>query len=262
MRYVTITTDFGSPSASMKGVIWSRAPQAQIADLTWEIPPQDVYQAALHLDRHVFFYPSHSVHVVVVDPGVGTERRPIAALIKDQYFVVPDNGVLTRIFDRAQTEGWPVEVVHTNRPRYWMPEISDIFHGRDIFAPVGGHLAAGVELKELGEVIDDPVRIEIPYARKTDQGVEGEISIIYDYFGNIITNITREDLQGMNLDEVEVTLCGKTISGMVRTFGERPEGSLAALFDECGYLYVAVTNGSAAARLDPEVGDPVLVTPR
>lgn len=261
MRHLTITTDFGGPSASMKGVIWSIAPETKINDLTWEIPPQDVYQAALMLDRHVFFYPPGSVHVVVVDPGVGTERRPIAARIKDQLFVVPDNGVLTKIFDRAQTEGWDVEVVHTNRPRYWMPEVSDIFHGRDIFAPVGGHLAAGVVLRELGEVISDPVRIEIPYPRKTDRGVEGQISMVYDYFGNIITNITREDLQDMNLDEVEVTLCGTTISGLVRTFGERPVGSLAALFDECGYLYVAVTNGSAADRLGPEVGDPVLVAP-
>lgn len=260
MRHLTITTDFGGPSAAMKGVIWSIAPEAKINDLSWEIPPQDVYQAALHLDRHVFFYPPESIHVVVVDPGVGTERRPIAARIKDQYFVVPDNGVLTRIFDRAASEEWAVEIVHTNRPRYWMPEVSDIFHGRDIFAPVGGHLAAGVELQELGEVVDDPVRIEIPYARKTDRGVQGEISMVYDYFGNIITNITREDLKG--LDDVDVTLCGTTIPGLVRTFGERPEGSLVALFDECGYLYVAVTNGSAADRLHPEVGDPVLVTPR
>lgn len=257
MRHVTITTDFGSPSGAMKGVIWSIAPEAMIADLTWEISPQNVLETALFLDRQVFFYPPGTVHVVVVDPGVGTERRPLAARVGEQYFVVPDNGVLSLILERAREEDWPVELVHTSKPRYWMPEVSDIFHGRDIFAPVGAHLAAGVPLAELGETIDDPILIDIPRPEISDQGVVGEITMIYEYFGNIITNITREDLAPF--EEVEVSLCDTIIPGLVRTFGEKKPGTLVALYDECDYLYVAVVNGSAAEQLDPEVGDRVEV---
>lgn len=260
MPHVTLTTDFGGPSAAMKGVIWSIAPEAQIADLAWDIEPQNVLQAALELDRQVFYFPEDSVHIVVVDPGVGTERRPIAARIGPQLFVGPDNGVLSKLFQRGESEGWDIEIVHTNDPRFWMPVVSDIFHGRDIFAPVGAHLAAGVPLRDLGPRIGDPVRIEIPMPQVDDLQVVGEITMIYRHFGNIITNIRRKDIA--HLGEVSVILCGTTISGLVRTFGERPPGTLVALFDECDYLYVAVVNGNAAARLTPTVGDRVLVRPR
>jgi S-adenosylmethionine hydrolase len=260
MRHITITTDFGLPSGVLRGVIWKIAPEAQIADLTWEITPQNVLEAALEIDRQVFFFPENSVHIVVVDPGVGTARRPIAARIGPQYFVAPDNGVLSMLLLRAEKQNWPVEIVHANKPEYWMPRVSDIFHGRDIFSPVGAHLAAGVPLQALGTPIDDPVRIEIPMPKTTAEGVEGQITLIYQYFGNLITNIQREDIA--HLGEVDVTLCGTTIEGMVRTFGERPPGTLVALFDECDYLYVAEVNGNAAERLLPKVGDKVVVMPK
>ncbi len=260
MGYVTITTDFGGPSGAMKGVIWKIAPDAKIADLTWNITPQNVLESAIELDRQVFFYPDDSVHIIVVDPGVGTDRRPIAAKIGSQYFVAPDNGVLSMLLLRAERENWPVEIVHTNKPEYWMPRVSDIFHGRDIFSPVAAHLVTGVPLQELGSPIDDPVRIDIPMPEKTDQGVEGQITFVYEYFGNIITNIMRQDIA--HLGEVDVTLCGTTIEGMVRTFGERSPGTLVALFDECDYSYIAGVNGNAAERLPPTVGDKVEVNPR
>ncbi len=260
MRHVTITTDFGGPSGAMKGVIWRIAPDAKITDLTWEITPQDIFETAIFLDRQVFFFPDNSVHIVVVDPGVGTARRPIAARIGPQFFVAPDNGVLSMILLRAERENWPVEIVHTNKPEFWMPKVSDIFHGRDVFSPVGAHLAAGVTLQALGSLIDDPVRIDIPVPKVTDTGVEGQITFVYEYYGNIITNILREDID--DLGEVDVTLCGTTIEGLLRTFGERPPGRLVALFDECDYLYVAVVNGNAAERLQPKVGDKVVVNPQ
>jgi S-adenosylmethionine hydrolase len=260
MRHVTITTDFGSPSGAMKGVIWSIAPDAHIADLTWEIKPQDVLEAAIFLDRQVFFYPDDTVHIIVVDPGVGTARRPIAARIGKHYFVAPDNGVLSMLFLRAEREMWPIEVVHTDRSEFWMPKVSDIFHGRDIFAPVGAHLAAGIPLRELGSTAEDLVRLPIPIPKRVDGGVEGQITFIYTYFGNIITNITREDVE--DLGDVNVILCGTTIEGMVRTFGERDPGTLIALFDECDYLYVAVVNGNAAERLRPAIGNTVVVKTR
>jgi S-adenosylmethionine hydrolase len=244
----------------MRGVVWKIAPDARIADLTWEITPQNVLEASLELDRQVFFFPDDSVHIIVVDPGVGTTRRPLAAKIGSQYFVAPDNGVLSMLLERAEREQWPIEIVHTDKPEYWLPKVSDIFHGRDIFSPVGAHLAAGVPLELLGGPIDDPVRIDIPFPQVTDEGVEGQITTIYTYFGNIITNIQRQDIA--HLGDVDVTLCGTTIRGVVRTFGDRPPGTLVALFDECDYLYVAVVNGNAAERIHPKAGDKVVVRPR
>lgn len=260
MRFVTITTDFGVPSGSMKGVIWSISPGSQIADISWSVRPQNVYEAALILDRQVHFFPRETVHVIVVDPGVGTHRRPIAAQLGDQFYVAPDNGVLTPMLERAERDGKTVKIVHTDNSEYWLDDVSNIFHGRDIFAPVGGHLAAGVTLDRLGPEIKDVVRLDLPRPREKDGGMVGQIADIYEHFGNIITNIHRKDME--HLGDVDVTLCGTTIGGLVKTFGERPVGSLVALFDECGYLYVAVTNGNAAERLGAKVGDVVEVKPR
>jgi len=260
MGIVTITTDFGVPSPSMKGVIWGIAPDAHVTDASWSIKPQNLVEAALLLDRVVHYFPAGTVHVVVVDPGVGTPRRPIAARIGDQYYVAPDNGVLTPMFIRAEKEGAPVKVVHTDNPEYWQPVISNIFHGRDIFAPVGGHLAAGVPLEKLGPEIHDAVRLDLPQPVKRSDGLDGQIAAIYEHFGNIITNVHRSDME--HLGDVDVTLCGTTIEGLVRTFGERPVGSLVALYDECDYLYVAVTNGNAAERLGASVGDKVEIRSR
>ncbi|MBN1265939.1 MAG: SAM-dependent chlorinase/fluorinase [Anaerolineales bacterium] len=260
MRFVTITTDFGMPSGSMKGVIWGISPGSQITDISWSIRPQNVYEAAMILDRQVYYFPKETVHVIVVDPGVGTHRRPIAARIGDYFYVAPDNGVLTPMLERAEREEKTVKIVHTDNPKYWLPEVSNIFHGRDIFAPVGGHIASGVKLDKLGPVITDAVRLDLPRPEAFDGGMTGQISDIYEHFGNIITNIHKSDME--HLGDVDVTLCGTTIEGMVRTFGERPEGSLVALFDECGYLYVAVTNGNAAKRLGASQGDKVVIKSR
>lgn len=260
MEHISITTDFGAPSGAMKGVIWSIAPQVQIADLTWDIRPQDLAETAWFLDRQVWFFPAGSVHIVVVDPGVGSQRRPLAARIGEQFLVAPDNGVLSLLLLRAERSQWPIEIVHTEDASYWQPQVSEIFHGRDIFAPVGAHLANGVQLAELGTPLDDPVRLQLPFPIQTANGVEGEITMIYEHFGNLITNIQRADLAG--LGEVDVSLCGTTIEGMSATFSERPVGSLVAVFDECDYLYIAEVEGNAARRLSPSVGTPVSVTPR
>ena len=134
----------------MKGVIWRIAPSVQIADLSHTIRPQDVRQAALILARQVYYFPENTIHVAVVDPGVGTARRPIAAQIGPQRFVGPDNGIFTPMFQQAEQLRWPVRIVHTHRTAYWLPKVSDIFHGRDVFAPVAAHWAAGVPLDALG----------------------------------------------------------------------------------------------------------------
>jgi S-adenosyl-L-methionine hydrolase (adenosine-forming) len=261
VSFISLMTDFGTRDGNvgvMKGVIWGIAPQAQIADLTHEISPQNIRQAAYRLSQ-TFYFPENSIHVVVVDPGVGTSRRPIAAQIGLQRFVGPDNGVLSAVIERAEREQWPVRFVHLNKPEYWLPKVSDVFHGRDIFSPVAAHLAAGVPLEDLGMLIDDPVRIPLPRPQRTETGIAGEV-IHIDYFGNVISNIHHDHL--VPLSDVKVTLNGIIIEGMVRTFGERQPGDLIALYTSIDYLMVSVVNGNAAEQIKARIGDKIEVTPR
>ena len=255
MPYITLTTDFGGSPGVMKGVIWRIAPDVQIADLSHTIRPQDVRQAALTLERQVYYFPDDTIHVAVVDPGVGTARRPLAAQIGTQRFVGPDNGLFTPMFKRAKRLGWPMHIVHTHQTAYWLPQVSDIFHGRDVFAPVAAHWAAGVSIDALGDVIDDPIRLDLPRPQRTPQGLNGEVTLIFQHFGNMITNLHRDDLE--DWDGVIVRLCGVEIDGLVRTFGEREPGTLIALFGSSGHLMISVVNGRATDRLNPSIGDAV-----
>lgn len=259
MTIISMLTDFGTGDGNvgvMKGVIWGIAPQALIADLSHEIEPQNVAQAAYLLDRHAPYFRPGSIHVVVVDPGVGTQRRPIAARLGPQRFVGPDNGVVTRLLERAEAQGWEIELVHLDRLEYWLPEVSHVFHGRDIFSPVAAHLARGVELPRLGTAIGDPVRIRVPGAAPQDGTIVGEVTHI-DHFGNVATSIRHEHLQGSRAAVVRVA--GREIPGLVRTFGRRAPGELVALYGSTGDLILAVVNGSAARELGVRVGDPVQV---
>ena len=259
MSIITLTTDFGIKDGNvgvMKGVIWGIAPDAQIADISHTISPQNIREGALILARSVPYYPSGSIHIAVVDPGVGTQRRPIAARLGAQRFVGPDNGLITLLLERAERELWPVEIVHLDKPQYWLPEVSHVFHGRDIFAPAAGYLAAGVSLEMLGSPIDDPVRLQLPEPERTESGLRGEV-IHIDHFGNISTNIRYEHL-GVGLNAI-VRLGGIEVHGLVKTFGERPSGEWVALYGSTGNLLVAVVNGSASQRLNTKIGDEVEV---
>lgn len=257
VHYITLTTDFGGSPGVMKGVIWRIAPRVQIADLSHSIRPHDVRQAALLLARQVEYFPENTIHVAVVDPGVGTARRPIAAQIGQQRVVGPDNGIFTPLFERAAQAGWPVRIVHTNRTVYWLPQVSAIFHGRDVFAPVAAHWAAGTPLEALGDIIEDPVQLALPRPQVTVRGVIGEVSLIFPHFGNLITNIHQEDLEDWS--QVMVRLGGVEIEGLVRTFGDRPPGALIALFGSSGHLMLAVVNGRATDYLRVSIGDRVEV---
>lgn len=272
LSFITLITDFGLKDGNvgvMKGVIWGITPGIPIADISHHIAPQNIQEAALILLRSAPYFPAGTVHVVVVDPGVGTERRPVAASIGSQFFVGPDNGVLTMWLERSEEEDLPVQFVHLNRPEYWLPEVSHVFHGRDIFAPVAAHLAGGTLLTALGSPMQDPVRLKLPQPVRTAHGLSGEV-IHIDHFGNISTNIRREHLQseqsaseqrsvgkiGTPGDPI-LQLGGVEIHGLVQTFGERPAGELVALFGSTGNLIVSVVNGSAVQRLGVQVGDRV-----
>jgi S-adenosylmethionine hydrolase len=257
-------TDFGIKDGNvgvMKGVIWGICPTAQISDLSHMIQAQNIREAAYIFARSVPYFPKGSIHVVVVDPGVGTNRRPMAGRIGDWFYVGPDNGTITGLFERAEQSGWATDFVDLNRSNYWLQHISYTFHGRDIFSPVAAHLANGVSLSELGTPFDDPVCLQLPKPEKTKEGWRGEVTHI-DHFGNIGTNIRVEHLgDAMERKEtILVRLNGIEINGMVNTFGERPVGEVIALIGSTGNLAIAIVNGNAAEKLGVKHGNEILVT--
>ena len=260
MTIITLMTDFGLKDGNvgvMKGIIAGITPQAQIIDLSHLISPQNAPEAALILLRSAPYFPAGTIHTVVVDPGVGTKRRPMVARLGDQYFVGPDNGIITMLLDRLEAQGQSWAGYDLDRPQYWLSQVSHVFHGRDIFAPAAAHLAAGVTLEELGTPFSDPVRLPLPQPERSPTGWRGEV-IHIDHFGNVASNIRIENMQ--KDEKATVSLCGVDIQGMVDTFGERPDGALVALFGSTGNLIVSVVNGDAAQRLSVKIGDEVKVT--
>lgn len=253
-------TDFGIKDGNvgvMKGVIWGICPEAHIADLSHMVGPQNIAEAALILFRSAPYFPRNTIHVVVVDPGVGTARRPMAAKIGDQFYVGPDNGTITMLLERAEQQKQPSEFVELTDPTYRLPAVSHVFHGRDIFAPAAGHLASGVPLGKLGPGFNDPVRLNLPKPVRTASGWKGEV-IHIDHFGNVASNIRIEQMQSDLSDKgrIRVRLAGAEVKGLVDTFGERSVGDLVALFGSTGNLIVSVVNGNAAERLGVKTGDP------
>jgi len=264
MTIVTLMTDFGLKDGNvgvMKGVILGIAPHTQVVDLSHLIMPQNVREAALILARSAPYFPPETIHTAVVDPGVGTTRRPIAARLGTQRFVGPDNGVVTSLLEYAEKQGWPLEFVHLDKPQFWLPEVSNVFHGRDIFSPVAAHLANGETLQAVGTPITDPVRLALPKPHRTPTGLRGEV-IHIDHFGNVASNIRVEHLaEWLSAPEkLTVHLCGAEIHGLVKTFGDRAPGELVALLGSTGNLIVSVVNGSAAERLKAKIAEPFTVT--
>jgi S-adenosylmethionine hydrolase len=259
MTIITLLTDFGYRDGYpgvMKGVIWKIAPEVQIADISHAIKAQDIFQGAQVLARTAPYFPTGTIHVVVVDPGVGTSRRGIAARLGPQYFVGPDNGLLSMVLEKAIEDKEPIEFVHLDQPQYWLPKVSKVFHGRDVFAPVSAYLAEGIPLNALGTPITDPIRLEIPQPIRTPQGWIGQV-IHIDHFGNLATNLHAFPFT--QAKEVIIRIKGEKIVGLVSTFGERTPGTLVALFDSSGTLAISVVNGNAAQFLQASVGDKIEV---
>lgn len=259
MTVLSITTDFGNKNGftgTMKGVIYGIAPEVKIVDITHEIPAQDIRTGSIALWRAVPYFPAGSVHVAVVDPGVGTARRAIAAKLGDQFFVMPDNGLITPMLENAEAANQEIIIVHLDKPEYWLETVYTTFHGRDIFAPVGAHLAAGVPVTELGTVIHDPVRTPLPKPRKTAQGYSANILVI-DIFGNCTTNLRVTQIP----DHAKATLkiAGQNIHGIVPSYGHRAIGDLVAVTDSEGFVEIAIVNGNAAKTFGIRLDDPVEV---
>jgi len=256
---LTLTTDFGNKDGfvgTLKGVIWGICPAAQIADISHEIPPQNVLAGAFTLWRACAFFPEGTIHLAVVDPGVGTARRPLAVRLGGVTFVGPDNGLFTPMLEDAEKNGWPVEIVHLTNAKYFLSSVSLTFHGRDIFAPIAAHLANGVQLEDLGPVITDPVRLTLPKPQKTADGWRAHVTVV-DVFGNCAT-----DLPALALTDgqrVTFHLRGREVRGLVASYGHKQPGELVALLDSENFVEIAVVNGSAAKTLGAQVGDVVEV---
>lgn len=243
---ITLTTDFGTRDpyvAAMKGVIAGISPSSSVRDLSHEIDAQDVLEGALFLAGAVPYFPEGTIHVVVVDPGVGTERRPIAAKVRGQIIICPDNGLLTLLAESGGLEA----VRCISNPAVTRKEISYTFHGRDVFAPAAAHLAEGVEFDRLGESWDQPAYLEIPRARIREDGSLAGGIIHIDRFGNAITNIHCAMLAGFHQGAVEAG--DVTIQGLSSTYGDGRSHEPLALVGSSGYLEIAVNRGSAAKAL-------------
>ncbi len=248
---VTLLTDFGLSDAYvgvMKGVMLGICPSLQCVDLTHDIPAQNVALARFQLQNAMPYFPAHTVHLAVVDPGVGTQRRAIAAQLPTGFLVGPDNGLFTNILDQS----WPVTVVELTQSRYWRtPQPSSTFHGRDIFAPAAAHLASGVPLSDLGKplaVADLHPLIGSDWSPTTGWGAIQAI----DRFGNLITNIPGAAVQSSWV----VCYRDQTIrSGL--TYSDSPLGSVIALVGSHGWVEIAVNGGNAQATLQAQLGDPI-----
>ncbi len=265
---ITLLTDFGltdSYVGAMKGVILGINPDTQLVDLTHQVSPQDVLQGAFLLGQAWSFFPAGTIHVTVVDPGVGTERRALLVRGKDHWLLAPDNGLLTFALppeqtDRAVFQPYSADVpggfhayVLTNQ-RYWRQPVSATFHGRDIFAPVAAHLSLGVAPEELGEPVDTLTRLAVPVPQWQGDTLQAHVLHV-DRFGNVVTTVPAEALAGVT--DIEAELNGTRVRGLVSTYAQG-EG-LAVLIGSHGYLEVALTNGSAADMLGARVGDELLV---
>jgi S-adenosylmethionine hydrolase len=256
---ITLTTDFGAQDAfvgTMKGVIWSICPGARIADLSHGVPPQDIRAGAQVLGRAAPYFPAGTVHVAVVDPGVGTARRPIALRLGSQYCVGPDNGIFTPLLLDSVERGGTAEFVALDNPAFWLPNVSHTFHGRDIFAPVGAHLANGVSLAELGTHISDLVWLPMPRPQRNGQGWVAHVTMI-DRFGNLTLDLRAYQLPPDS--RVLFRINGAEIQGMVDSYGQRSPGEVIALVDSADFVEIATVNGSAADDLKASVGDVVEV---
>jgi S-adenosylmethionine hydrolase len=257
LRVITLTTDFGLKdgyAGVVKGVIWKIAPGVQIADISHQISPQDVIEGALTLGRAAAYFPESTIHVGVVDPGVGTGRRAIAARLGSQYFVGPDNGLFTVLLEQAERKNETVDVIHLNQPQFWLPSISNVFHGRDIFAPCAAHLAQGVTLESMGTPIQDPQRLDLPIPQRLAGGWRGQV-ISIDHFGNLSTNLEKDLL--VSLETVRIRYKNWTIAGLMRTFGDGKPGQFVAIIDSSDHLSLNVVNGNAAEQFQARVGDEV-----
>src|SRR5271165_116319 len=258
-RVVTFTTDFGLQDpfvGIMHGVVLTIHPETQIVDVCHDIPSFDVLDAAWTIAQSYRFFPPRSVHVVVVDPGVGSARRPILAETNDYIFVAPDNGVLSLIEAREPK----FTVRHITSDRYFLQPVSQTFHGRDIFSPVAAWLSKGVEPAEFGPEISDYVRLPLPVVEHIGENSLRGAVLKVDKFGNLITNLNEQEAPALfaaTTPSVKLLVAGLEIRRVCRSYAEGGDDEFFAIIGSSGYVEVAARQASAAEKLSAGVGTPV-----
>ena len=277
---ITLTTDFGTSDiyvGVMKGVILNINPNAQIVDITHAITPQNIHEAAFTINSAYRFFPKGSIHVIIVDPGVGSDRQAMVCQTDDVFFVCPNNGVLSYLLQHLESEEVDTaEAVAIDNPNYILPRVSNTFHGRDIFAPVAAHLSLGVSLAKIGTPIQNLIRFPFPAIHTTQETLTGEI-ISVDSFGNLITNITESMLADFLLSsesnedtvkeldkhivsaQFEIIAGSTSLNKLNGTYAESTAGKPLAIIGSFGLLEIAVNLGNAEAHLGLKSGDKVVV---
>jgi S-adenosyl-L-methionine hydrolase (adenosine-forming) len=250
-----LTTDFGlqdSFAGIMKGVIAGINPNVGLVDLTHGIPPQNVLAGALTLRHAVRYFPRGTIHVAVVDPGVGSARRPLLIQCAGSYFIGPDNGLLSLAIGDKK----PEQIVQLSNPAYQLTPKSSTFHGRDVFAPAAAHLSRGEPVDSFGESLTSYDRLTVPKPSSNEGGIEGEI-IYIDKFGNLFTNIEEHDLTELADESLEMIMGAVRIRGLALNYAGVPAGNFVAVVNSWGVLELAVYRGSAQQRSGAKIGDKV-----
>lgn len=263
---ITLLTDFGTSDyfvSAVKGVILSTNPSARIVDITHDIPPQEVETAAFTLLAACPSFPEDTIHVAVVDPGVGSARRAILIKTSDRYFIGPDNGIFSYVCDVEENRGEPPEIFHLTNAKYFRHPVSPTFNGRDVFAPVAAAISQGIKPSELGTGITDIVRLP-PLQPETFADGRIKARIIHlDRFGNCVTNITQKELTPEMIANGAKLQIGKRSVKSFRSYFSEDTGSREKIFGvwgSAGFLEISATNESAAKLLKANRGDSVIVT--
>lgn len=265
---ITLTTDFGIRDTYvgiMKGVILGINPNVQVVDLTHAIPPQDIYETAFSIYAAHSYFPKGTIHVIVVDPGVGSDRRAIACRMDNAFFVCPDNGVLSYLLQSTEDEvPQSINAVEIQNKAYYLPEVSNTFHGRDIFAPVAAHLSLGVPLEDIGPPVQRLVQLPIQAPELSGNTLIGQIVKI-DRFGNAITNISESAIAGLEsastdgISVYEIRIGSVRLNRFNRAYAESGVGKPLAIIGSSGLLEIAINGGNAKESLKLKWGDPVVI---
>lgn len=263
-RIITLTTDFGIKDpfvGIMKGVILEINPNAKIIDISHNIAPQNIFEASQVISMSYKYFPPTTIHVVIVDPGVGSVRRPLLVITDDYYFIGPDNGVFTPIFEKPHTEIF--KVLHLSASHYYLPLRGPTFHGRDIFAPVAAWLSRATDSAKLGEQIKDYVTTPTPKPRTTDKtSIEGEVVYI-DSFGNAITNITKDTLDKLSpetsKEKFKITYKDRQLN-LSNYYEEAGDSDISAVINSFDSLELFVFKGTAFEKFEIKTGDKIRVT--
>ncbi len=248
-RIITLTTDYGTSDhlvGTLKGVILNINPEAKIVDINHHVAPYDVLDGALTIGAAYRYFPPRTIHVVVVDPGVGTQRRPLLVAGETQYFIAPDNGVLSMVYEKEAS----VSVRHITADHYFLNPISSTFHGRDIFAPAAAWLSKGSQTASFGEEVTDYVRFALPKPKASGNALKGVVLRV-DNFGNLMTNLTMEDLPPAMTAEgkIKLHIDGKEIHQLAQTYAQGAPGEPFAIPGSSGFLEISLHKGNAARAL-------------